>query len=158
MHPSTPPSPADRPYVSVTTKRWLGWATLAVYLAAAGCLFALGGHAILIWALAAPYLVLVTSYRRHRVSCTDEGIELRAIWWRKVVPWRDVSKLETRPKHGPKAVILTRRLDPPWRLVISSDRRRYILEARKSLAESMQADFERQRAAYLEQRAIAGPS
>src|SRR2546423_639270 len=110
MHPSTPPPPADRRYVWVTTNRWLEWATLAVYLAAAGCLFALGGHAILIWALAVTYLVLATSYRRHRVARTDEGIELRTLWWRKLVPWRDVSSLEARPRHGTKAVILANRL------------------------------------------------
>ena len=48
---------------------------------------------------------------------------------------------------------LVARLDPPWYLVISSGGRRYVVESRRSLAETMRADFERLRATHLEQSA-----
>jgi hypothetical protein len=148
MLPSTPPPSADARYVWVTTKRWLEWATLAVYVATALWLFALGGHAILIWVLGASYLLLVTSYRRHRIARTDAGIELRTIWWRKLVRWRDVSSVETQPKYRPNTVFVAKQLDPAWHLIISSDGQRFVVASRRSLAEAMREDVERQRAAH----------
>jgi hypothetical protein len=94
--------------------------------------------------------LLLESYQRHRIAATDEGIELRSIWWREVVRWREVSSLETRPAYWRKDILLTKRRDPPWQVVISTARRKLVVSSQRSLAEAMRADFEHMRASKTE--------
>jgi hypothetical protein len=133
--------------VWATTRRSVEWASAAIYAAIGTWSFLLGGYPLLGWALGLVYPFLWMSYQRHRITGTDEGIELRNIWWRQVVRWRDVSSLETRPVYGSKAILLTKRHNPPWNLIIWRGGRKIVVSTQKSVAENMHAEFERRRAA-----------
>jgi hypothetical protein len=145
MLPSTHRHSPDAVHVWTTTKRSVEWTSAAVYAAIGTWSFLLGGYPLLGWAVGLLFPFLWMSYQRHRIIGTVEGIELRNIWWRELVRWRDVSSLETRPVHGPKAILLTKRHDPPWNLIIWRTGQRLVVSTQKSVAEKTRAEFERRR-------------
>jgi hypothetical protein len=62
------------------------------------------------------------------------------------VGWREISSLETRPAYWRKDILLTKRHDPPWQVIISTAGRKLVVTSQRSIAEAMRADFERVRA------------
>jgi hypothetical protein len=108
------------------------------------------GHGLFGWAWLLVNGLLLESYQSHRIAGTDQGIELRTIWWRELVRWREVASLETRPAYWRRDVLLTNRHDPPWQVVISTPRRKLVVSSQRSIAEAMRADFERMRASRSE--------
>lgn len=145
MLPSTPSPSPDWLRVRVTTKVWLVWVTTVASMIFIWWLFR-GGCPFFAWGWLFVNYVLLDSYQAHRIAGTDQGIELRTIWWREVVGWGEISSLDARPAYWSKDILLMNRDDPPWKVVISTPRRKLSVRSRRSMAEAMRAEFERMRA------------